>query len=206
MPTAGYQQQFQTSEWEYLLAPGAGGGSFRLPDGILPSPQIAREGMVRSGYISTSPLEVNQKRATPTEKPQGEEISVDPLIRLPGHSPLRRFRVLQQWEGVINEVRTHSFSADLIDLTDHSKPREIVEIPIEEISAEDQQLLKPGGVFYWILGYELRPGGQKCRVSEIRVRRNPIWTQRRLDLAKARGEALHKRTKKNAEDKPTQIR
>jgi len=138
-----------------------------------------------------------------TERRQEAIQDVDPLIRLTPGSPERRFHVLQQWECVVDGIEGDSFTADLLDLTDPSKPREIVEIPLIEISEADLALLLPGAVFYWILGYEITRGGQKRRVSEIRARRNPKWSQRAIDAVTKRGEELYNRLKGNGEDNST---
>ena len=76
-----------------------------LPTGILPSPSIDEswpEGV-------TSPTAQRAKG--------GDEVS--PLIRLSGgDSPVRRFKVMQQWEGVVTEVDTEVVVADIFDFTD----------------------------------------------------------------------------------------
>lgn len=115
-----------------------------------------------------------------------------PLVRLDGRDQNRprRFKVLQQWEGVVVETGDDFFVADLLDLTDTTKAREIAEIPLAEISEDDQELLSPGCVFYWIIGYETSRGGQKSRVSEIRVRRNPKWTKNEIEAIREKGKAL----------------
>lgn len=95
--------------------------------------------------------------------------------------PPRRFEMIQQFEGIVTEVTEDSLMADIADLTDPSNPVEFVEIPFREITPEDLRLVVPGAVFYWSMGYETSSNGQVRRVSEIRVRRNPIWSQRMVD-------------------------
>ena len=116
---------------------------------------------------------------------------VSPLIRLPaGTLPKKRVQVLKQWEGVVTDVTSDSFFADLQDLGDSSLPLEVVEIPIAEVSEDDRPLLSEGAIFYWSLGYETSPGGQLRRMSEIRLRRTPRWTKRTLENVKQRAEEL----------------
>lgn len=109
---------------------------------------------------------------------------VDPTAGL-GLAPIRlpavpvspsRTQLVQQWEGVVTEVRDADFDVLLHDLTDRSRARESATIPLEEVSDCDKRLVQPGGVFYWSIGYELR-AGSKRRFSDIRFRRLPAWTQ-----------------------------
>lgn len=123
-----------------------------------------------------------------------ESVRDVPLERLQPASvsgvPTRRFEVLQQWEGTVTDADDDTFWADLRDLTTPSSPTEIVEVPVAEIAVSDRTLLQPGSVFYWSVGYETTPGGQIRRVSEIRLRRTPMWTQRGLDSVRLRGQQL----------------
>jgi len=79
-----------------------------------------------------------------------------------------------------------SFFARLVDLTGDT-PDEEVEIPREEVSASDCALLREGAVFYWTIGYSDSVKGQRRRVSEIRFRRLPAWTEE--DIQRAEREA-----------------
>lgn len=122
---------------------------------------------------------------------QARKNVVSPLIRL--HGPTLEFRktkVLQQWEGVVLELLTDSLRADLSDLTNPSRPREIVEIPTADFPDADLPSLIPGCVFYWIMGYIIE-AGQKSRVSELRVRRNPRWSHNEIETLKSEGETLY---------------
>lgn len=92
------------------------------------------------------------------------------------------FLTLQKWEGVVLEVREDFFLARLVDLTQQS-PDEEAEFPIEEVSQEDLDLLQPGAVFYWNIGYLDKRSGQRTRASVIRFRRLPVWTQEEIESA-----------------------
>ncbi len=104
--------------------------------------------------------------------------------------PSRRIRPLQQWEGLVTDVGTDSFWAELTDLTDSTKANEVAEILLAEISPEDRPLLVPGCVFYWSIGYEISRGGQIENRSVIRVRRNPLWSKLQLERMKKAGKDL----------------
>jgi len=110
-----------------------------------------------------------------------------PLIRLNSASgPMpRKIRILQQWEGVIIEVGNSDFTAELRNLTEIDSPPQVAEFPYSEISNSDRSLVAPGAVFYWSIGYDTTPGGQVRRVSEIRLRRSPEWTERKLEAVAA---------------------
>jgi len=120
-----------------------------------------------------------------------EEKEISPLIRFStGHIRQRRFEVLQQWEGVVTELSAENVWADLKDLTDRSNPDEVIELPIDEFSPEDRDVLGIGSIFYWAIGYEARSGGQRSRISEIRVSRMPRWSKREIAALKQKAEKL----------------
>jgi hypothetical protein len=136
-----------------------------------------------------------------TEEVQQRDVKVSGLVRLSsGRSPKRRFEILQQWEGVVTELDGDALWAEIMDLTNSENPTEIVEIPLEEIPVSDRSLLNSGTVFYWSIGYETSPGGQIRRVSEIRIRRSPKWSQRSIEMITATaGDSLRQFTNDNNE-------
>ena len=92
-----------------------------------------------------------------------------------------RFEVLQKWEGTVLDVLTDSFTARLCDLTRQGADEE-AEFAIEEMDASDLDLLKPGAIFYWNIGYADSPTG-RARVSIIRFRRLPMWHTHEIERA-----------------------
>lgn len=92
-----------------------------------------------------------------------------------------RFELLQQWEGTIESITGDTVTASLRDLTDRAQPEEIVDLPLEEFSPNDADLVAPGAVFYWSIGYRVTPTGTKERVSRVRMRRVPPPTRRQLE-------------------------
>ena len=99
------------------------------------------------------------------------------------------FEVLQKWEGVVTKLEGDSFIAHLKDLSFDSEDEE-AEFPTEEISDGDRELLAPGAVFYWCIGYWKTVFGQRIRASEIRFRRLPAWSSRELSKAHKDAEEL----------------
>lgn len=124
-----------------------------------------------------------------------ETIDIKQKPYLPIIYPINRiykkdnFISLQKWEGAVLEIKKDSFMARLIDLTKES-PYETAEIPLEEVSEDDRDLLKEGAVFYWNIGYLNKTCGQKERVSLIRFRRLPSWSKEEIDAAKCEAERI----------------
>ena len=148
--------------------------------------------------ILIRPLPQPTENSTPggsTQKDQAnDQPQVSPLIRLKtSHIPHRKFKVLQQFECAVTSIQGASFDAELSDLTDPTKPIEFATFPVTEVSPPDLSLLIPGCVFYWILGYETREGGQITRVSEIRFRRSPRWSRRAIELMTTNANTTYKR-------------
>lgn len=120
------------------------------------------------------------------------DISLAAPVRLrPSSTSIRRFTILQQWEGVVDEVGEDSFTAHLRDLTEPDSPLEFAEIPIlGNISPIDRALLLPGQVFYWSLGHEIRPPCQVVNASQIRFRRVAQWSASSMRRLNERARAL----------------
>jgi hypothetical protein len=97
---------------------------------------------------------------------------------------------LQSWEGVVLEVYESSFLARLVDIqADH--PDEEIEIAQDELSPFDLALLESGAIFYWTIGYRQQlPAGARERVSLIRFRRLPAWSDAELIAAREHAETL----------------
>lgn len=92
------------------------------------------------------------------------------------------FAALQEWEGYVVEIGNDSFTARLRDVTAGGMhEEEEAEFPLDDISESDRDLLKPGAIFRWAIGYLRTRGGTKRRISQIVFRRLPQWTARDLD-------------------------
>ena len=68
------------------------------------------------------------------------------------------------------------------------------EIPLEEISPDDLELVREGAVFYWTIACHETgsPVGQRTKTSLIRFRRLPRWTAHKLEQAQMEGAGLRK--------------
>lgn len=124
-----------------------------------------------------------------SESPEQSRVVIGPEIRVSRPRRERRqFDVLQQWEGVVTDVEGETFFAKILDLTDFSQPAEFVELYVKDVPPADKELLRSGAIFYWIAGYETSKFGQIQRVSKIRFRRSPRWTQQSLDRIKRKAD------------------
>jgi hypothetical protein len=113
----------------------------------------------------------------------------DVVVLAREYKPASSFVSLQKWEGVVTEVNDYSFSATLCDLNEDGA-EEIAEFPFEEISADDLNLVKPGGIFSWNIGYYDHKSGQRYRTSLIRFRRLPAWTKTEIERIKKNSSKL----------------
>jgi hypothetical protein len=98
---------------------------------------------------------------------------------------------LQKWQGYVLGVTDIFLYVRLVDLNRVGIDEE-TEIPIEEISEDDKELIKPGAIFYWNIGYLDSYGGQRSRVSVIRFQRLPSWSREEIDAAKREAGRLQK--------------
>jgi hypothetical protein len=90
-------------------------------------------------------------------------------------TPQPRIGVLQKWEGRVLDRSSTSFLAVLTDMT-NAGVEEQAEFDLEELSPDDLDLVVPGAVFYWNIGYRDDPSGERTRASIIRFRRLPAWS------------------------------
>jgi hypothetical protein len=93
------------------------------------------------------------------------------------------FVALQRWEGRVIECGADTFRAILTDLTDPG-PEEEVELLLADVPPEDRPLVGAGAIFYWSIGYRNEASGGKPRMSTLRFRRLPVWTETELAAAR----------------------
>jgi hypothetical protein len=108
-------------------------------------------------------------------------------------APRSRLITLQEWEGLVENVDQErgSFTARLYDLRrKDSKDVEIAEFDINDVEPDGQELILPGAVFRWIIGYRDAVYGKRERVSSLVFRRLPAWTTEDLKRSEERGKSL----------------
>lgn len=101
------------------------------------------------------------------------------------------FRAEQEWEGVVADIDSETFVAQLFDVTAGSKvANEEAEFLLSDVSADDFGLLRVGAVFRWSVGYNRTPAGTRQRASQLHFRRMPAWHRRELKQSRLRAESL----------------
>jgi hypothetical protein len=90
--------------------------------------------------------------------------------------------ISHHWECTVEAIGEDEFVATLRSLRDHADSEKEAQIPLDEVSLDDMELLEVGAVFYWTIGYETSPAGTRRRFSQIKFRRLPAWTKK--DLAR----------------------
>ncbi|MEZ5039529.1 MAG: hypothetical protein R2828_06545 [Saprospiraceae bacterium] len=98
-----------------------------------------------------------------------------------------KFQVLQKWEGVVEQFDGDIIQVKLTDLTNGGTDEE-AELEIQDISKDDQPLVKEGAMFYWSIGYETQLDRQVKKASFIKFKRLP-----RIDLIEF--DSIHDRAK-----------
>ncbi len=110
------------------------------------------------------------------------------------------FTAIAEWEGIVSEVGSTSFSAQLVqlprgtrlieshpDLMAVGKPEQ-TELPIEDVASEDRDLLRPGGLFRMVVGYTISANGNRRRTLSVVFRRLPKWRQSEINSVRAKVE------------------
>ena len=110
-------------------------------------------------------------------------IPVEPIR----HRPVAN-QLLQLWEGRVLLRGKDEFTAVVQDKTVSTNPDEEVVIPLSELGEEDISLALPGAVFYWSIRYEQEVGMPRQRVTRIRFRRLPSWSDAERQQARHKAE------------------
>lgn len=130
----------------------------RLTDTVEPHPSLMTSGSLSGSGVSSDD-QLDSIRAI--KKPPR------PLPRR--HRQFATFVTLQAWEGVVEDVSPTHFRARLADELEIVE--EYTEIPLQEVSDADLDLLQPGARFYWSIGYYRSAGGQQSKDSILRFQR-----------------------------------
>lgn len=154
---------------------------------VVKIPSMARKWPAGETY------ETQLGNACRSETPMPNTLPVVPPKKLPERSRIQpSFVALQKWEGRVLEVGDSTFSAVVEDSVRRGVEEE-VEFDLEEIGPDDRNLLKPGAIFYWTIGYRTEPSGERSRSSVLVLRRLPAWNEEGLQRARRLAEELRKR-------------
>jgi hypothetical protein len=89
-----------------------------------------------------------------------------------------------EWEGLVIDVKESSFTSRLRNIKGaKAEDEEIAVFHLDDISPGDRDLLQPGAIFRWVIGFELRSGTRQ-RYSRIVFRRLPALTSRSFEKSK----------------------
>ncbi len=106
-------------------------------------------------------------------------------------SPKISFRELESWEGTVTSVLDDGFVATITSSI-NGMPEE-AEFDLDEITEFDRDLLAPGAVFYWTIGYRRTFGEPLRRTSTLMFRRLPAYSRRSLTEAREAARQLKER-------------
>jgi len=101
------------------------------------------------------------------------------------------FRVVQEWECCVQDISDDNtvFNAQLIDITRNRQyPDEEADFGIENVDEADRHLIKIGGIFKWMIGYEYPFVGKKKLTSKIHFVRMPVFTEQDIIRAEKKAE------------------
>ena len=93
------------------------------------------------------------------------------------------FKMLQQWDGRVVEIRGSEFTAIITDKTNPDVEDQFVAVDTEDITPNEVTLIEPGAVFYWSIGFFDYPGRGRSRESRIRFRR--LMGPSKADIARS---------------------
>jgi hypothetical protein len=135
-----------------------------------------------SNVLSDGELTV-ARPTTATMKPSGLRLGVPP-----GGNRLIGFITEQRWQGYVTAVQDHTFLAIVHDESpDYSDEIEEVEFDREDVAELMRPLIRPGAVFFWDIGFQVEPSGQRTRQSILSFPMIPVHTQERINQALVRG-------------------
>lgn len=100
-----------------------------------------------------------------------------------------KFKVLQKWEGIVEEFDGDFLQVRLIDLTNGGTDEE-AELSIDDIPNDDISLVKEGAMFYWNIGYETEKDGQVKKTSFVKFKRLPKIDPKQFNIIHDRAKEL----------------
>jgi len=145
---------------------------------------VSQEGFLIRGPLPEERFSVHKNESIQASPPDQRATREDVLVRLPSLRESKwKVTVLQRWVGRVEHVKADRFLAVIADATNSRNPPEEVEIELSEVSRGDLTLLAPGAAFYWSIGYQDSPGGQRERISALRFARHPRLSETEVNRA-----------------------
>jgi len=168
----------------------------RIPDiswvggKVVPMPGVPESGQIIEAFTAPPPDDQLAPTVTGATEQAWLRNSVTPIRIVRRSEPTQdRFHALQQWEGVVDTVHDGTFIARLVDRTAEG-PDEEAEFDVTEPPFGDRNLIAPGAVFYWSVGYRTSATGTRSRTSIVSFRRLPAWTEKEKQQARERAREI----------------
>jgi hypothetical protein len=80
------------------------------------------------------------------------------------------FTTVEEWIGRVDSVDDDGFDATLWNAAEPDD-EQLARFGLRQVSNQDLELVTPGAVFYWTLGYRDEPDGDRLAASIVRLRR-----------------------------------
>lgn len=113
-----------------------------------------------------------------------------PKIEVSSKTPQARTKIIQDWKGYVVDVGESDVTVRLQDMTTHdSVESEEADFPIDEFLDDNRDVVRPGALFRWVIGYERTGNRGRRHFSEIYFRKFP-------DLSDSIQDDVEKRTAK----------
>jgi hypothetical protein len=93
-----------------------------------------------------------------------------------------RFWLLNKWQGQVLSVGQDTFKAQLHDAS-HPNTIEHAEFFISDLPEDGRAMLRPGALFYWMIGYRDEGSRQRTRESIVWMRRSGIMGAEKFKTA-----------------------
>ena len=136
-----------------------------------------------------------------TRQTDGQTSRHKPVVRThsPVLKPARELEVLEDWEGVVAEVREHDFVATLTSSRDTTQIRpHYAHFDKADLDPSDLDLLVEGAVFSWTIVREYAP--YRATAEIIKFHRLPMWTGRDVDAIERGAAELRARFGRKSEE------
>ena len=118
-------------------------------------PRELERGLVNNSLVSEETTVEEPKSAARLQRGKGET----------------RFWLLNKWQGQVLSVGEETFDAQLFDMA-HPNVTERAEFLISDLPEDGRALLRPGAMFYWMIGYRDEGTRQRTRASVIWMKRS----------------------------------
>lgn len=129
---------------------------------------------------TTHPSDLELPRDTALPRVGGAQKTFDPPVARGMPHVNANSTPLQIWEGTVVEVdRTTGTMQVLLDAKMGQMPQHTGEIEIKWVDEQDQDLVRPGAVFYLTLFKRTKPSVENAQ--ELRFRRRPAWSATQIE-------------------------